>query len=370
MKMDGPLACEVTEISGTRTFQVNFTIQTFVYEGSAVYGANVPAQSNPPAILSNRWTMEQHLDEDWMSTRVIRGRAVFRTDVLQRWNYRPDSFRHDLILPVPPNFKRIDVQVVQSPDGNALDYEVTDEEQPCNIVPDNRWPGITRIEATHKRSITGTGWQGAIGNVIGNIIGGAKQSGEIGALFGASKGGEIVTSAARQASRFAPVGAIAGGVVGLGDSLPLKVDMVTVSVWGDRTSTKAGLTAAALFLASSRINTDGVNASTTAVGVSHDLVNKRVTVEMMKHAGLGSRIGVLFSDLTTSANIANDFPNDSIAGILNAGDQAGLAPSKSKGTRSASYLKELVTAVLSDGDTQDPFVPATGIPGPPYQHPP
>lgn len=160
-----PLAFRVIAIHGTgKTLICAFEIETFVNLFN-----DTSAQT--PTMLSNRWTMEQDIDELHYTTRTIRGTAVFRKDYLisQRFNRAtnltvetfPDDFRYYINHPIPANFQRQSVRVSQSADGTQLYYTIVDREMPGNLGIGSK---VVRMAGTYT---CGTSWQNLFG-IISN----------------------------------------------------------------------------------------------------------------------------------------------------------------------------------------------------------
>jgi hypothetical protein len=89
--------------------------------------------------------MQHDIDDNFYTTRTIRGHAVFRTDLLLDRGEVPDDFRQRLFHSVPPNFKRDKVSVEITEDGTRCNYTVVDRQETVNIDPAL---GITRVEAS------------------------------------------------------------------------------------------------------------------------------------------------------------------------------------------------------------------------------
>ncbi len=70
-----PLSCNVVEIKGTKTFLVDWAVECYINE-AYIFRTSTTLS----ALLSQRWTIEEDLDEDFFSTRTITGHAIFRAD--------------------------------------------------------------------------------------------------------------------------------------------------------------------------------------------------------------------------------------------------------------------------------------------------
>lgn len=139
-----PLFCNVNRRVGSKTFLVNVMYQTDVNE------INSYNTSLPPAILSNRWSMSQSLNEQFFAVRTIHGQVVFRTDVLQALGALPDDFREWFFFPVPGGFKRTGINVSQNADGTAISYTIIDTEQEISVLSAAQTLfGVVKIEGVH-----------------------------------------------------------------------------------------------------------------------------------------------------------------------------------------------------------------------------
>lgn len=120
-----PISCNVVQISGMKSFLVTFRIALCTVECAAAR-----------ALLSNRFTEEHDVDDQFYTTRIIRGRARFRSDVLIRGDIASDAeirevadhFREYVIPKIPLGFKRERVHVVTTPDMTELQYTIIDRE--------------------------------------------------------------------------------------------------------------------------------------------------------------------------------------------------------------------------------------------------
>jgi hypothetical protein len=157
-----PVAFNVEQIVGTKsvvaTYRIRFALNECVarrdHELSTGGSSGLPLP--PPILLSHVWDMEETLDEQALSTRVITGEAIFRRDFLERHlpKLTPDDFRSYLYHPIPDYFQRLPVRVKVTRDGQGIQYQLTDVERPWGIDPD---AGILRLEGYLER---GFDWMG------------------------------------------------------------------------------------------------------------------------------------------------------------------------------------------------------------------
>lgn len=112
----------VTQVMGLKTFIVQLQVQFHVTQCDDV-------------VLSNRWRATSHTGENFLSRRVIDGRAKLRIDYL---NFETpllmaDAFRKNFFLPVPAGFRRDRVDVVATEDGSELLYHCEDIQCHVNL---------------------------------------------------------------------------------------------------------------------------------------------------------------------------------------------------------------------------------------------
>lgn len=152
-----PIDAKVTEFHGTKTLVCTFKIETFLRE-CAYSNRGFPVGdtfTTVSPVLAHRWEMREIIDDLFLSTRVIDGWAVFRSDVLLNPGnsgrpLSPDDFRARLFHPISDNFKRTHIDVAVSEDNLECRYQIIDEEQVTNLNPAS---GIAKMECDFYRSI-------------------------------------------------------------------------------------------------------------------------------------------------------------------------------------------------------------------------
>ncbi len=92
--------------------------------------------------------------------RHVRGRAVFRSDVMQALRLFPDQLRYWLGLPVPPRFRREQISVRQLSDGLTTEYRYIDRERVLNFDPNI----FTRVEVTYSQDTEKLGMETLLRN--------------------------------------------------------------------------------------------------------------------------------------------------------------------------------------------------------------
>jgi hypothetical protein len=116
-----PGLVRVSNFHGARTWYIHWTCETWIHECPDEDSIDGP-------ILSNRYSQEDQIDEQWLSTRVTTGVTVFRTDILYDAGQTADDFRSLVIPPTPRGFQRKRINVTIVPNLNALHWSVTDQE--------------------------------------------------------------------------------------------------------------------------------------------------------------------------------------------------------------------------------------------------
>lgn len=152
-----PRGFTLTRINGTNSAQVSFVIQTDINDAH-MFGA--PKY----AILSNSYTMEHIIDQDFYTSRKVSGLIHFRTDVLIDENLSPDDFRELINIPTPQTMKRDLVKVRLHPGSMKMEYSFIDRETHFHLennpkyveknesylgaIPYPNMKNITRLEIT------------------------------------------------------------------------------------------------------------------------------------------------------------------------------------------------------------------------------
>lgn len=156
-----PFKFNVTRITGSTTFHVEFGVECWVIECN---------QNSPPAIISNRWQSVDQVDEDFLTTKIYRGIAVFRTDMLTLLGNSPDHYRNQIFPPIQLGFKRVQINAIMHPSINSLSYEVIDREQTVYLGDQHSKYGVTRFEGWYQTStISNTEGGAGSGMVLAKI---------------------------------------------------------------------------------------------------------------------------------------------------------------------------------------------------------
>jgi hypothetical protein len=196
-----PLYCNVIQVTGTKTFIVDYGIQTDVNEAS--FAPNVPFPGRPPILLSNRWDMTESYDEDFYPVRAVKGTAVFRTDRLALLGTDPDNYRGWLIIPLPDSWKRTNLTFSASPDGASVSYSFVDRYTSRTLIG-GVLPNVTRVEINESFESANTGLDEVFTNLLNKLTGNILELGQAalagkaaGAGLKQSKGGGRAGSVAR-----------------------------------------------------------------------------------------------------------------------------------------------------------------------------
>jgi hypothetical protein len=79
-------------------------------------------------LMTNSWSLSCDINDYGMTTRVVRGQATFRKDLLDAFSLGPDDFRKHLIVPIGEGMRRVGVTVDENAAGDEIDYTVVDRE--------------------------------------------------------------------------------------------------------------------------------------------------------------------------------------------------------------------------------------------------
>lgn len=230
-----PLFCNIQEIVGEDTMIVDYGIITWVNECP---GSGTGSATPISPVLSHRWAMSHLIDDKFNTRRIVAGTAVLRTDLVFDANgvpsIKPDDFRDYFFHVVPPNYKRVGVQVEASSDGSRLQYVVEDQEVHSVVDPSTLlsplYTEIADIDGYYMEATDAAeGFSPsellkdfAAGAVVGTVIGGP------------------FTPALVAAAVAVPVYKAVSGL------FPTKTFKVVIDVVGTRRSTRAGLVQSAI----------------------------------------------------------------------------------------------------------------------------
>lgn len=129
-----PQYLEITHITGTNAFHVEFEIEVCVVECAA--------DTNTRGILGNRWQVEDQIDKDFRITRTIRGRMRVKPGV------DIHSLRGVVIPPLESSFYRESIDVIVNESGLEMAYTVVDRQYDAAIpIGCTHWTG-THSQAT------------------------------------------------------------------------------------------------------------------------------------------------------------------------------------------------------------------------------
>lgn len=226
-----PLYVNVLETDGDKTMIIQFIVETCL---------NRCPGAAPPIVLSHRWVANDEIVmPHYLTTRTIHGHAILRTDRMLSAGVIPDDFRAAFFHPVPGDLQRSDINVTVTEDGEAVEYDVMDQERLVNISANGKVisgtlvNGITDIDVTTNNETVQQGLESVISSTIGGIIGGAV-------------GGVAINSGRSKPKLFGKriglgTGAVVGGAIGFGSGilnyvLPKGVASCSATVTGDRNS--------------------------------------------------------------------------------------------------------------------------------------
>jgi len=325
-----PLACDVVKISGTKTFLVDYAIETYMNE-AYLY------KSTPCVLLSHRWKVTEDIDQDYFSTRRIEGRAQFRADRLIFLGAMPDDFRMALFHPLPGNgWKRTAVTVHVGEDGTSLEYALTDKQLALSIISDE----VTRIEAWQEASANNLSIEGLVGGAL-------KAAMDFFTFGGGSRESDITAGESAAKAGFSLVSSI----------VPQTQIVVVCRVWGFSDSPRKELEDVAITCVLARfdsmVNVVANYAASTEIVVRHDLAGSFVEARAIKKTSLASAPYAGLAAWSNVPNVGQYFPDDdNTKGVLTENHSAvtplGLPNrinSRGAGTR-GTFIERLVTAAL------------------------
>lgn len=343
-----PLSCDVVQVSGTKSFIVDYAISCVVNEAQ-LYVAT------PSVITGHVYERKHVIDQDYYTTIVTRGRAQFRTDRLLFLAAFPDDFRSYFFHPRPAGFKRVHCEVTATEDGSAAEYVVADREMALSIIP----AGVTRIECWHNADNAGRDVEGLMFGLAKHALEWFElpEPGAISAdpVPGAAEAGAGILAGIRE---FNHLLRMAQKAVNTSlDFIPrLKCDVVA-RVWGRQDRTRKELEAVAVNLVLARlamsVNPVARFLAGTRLALNHDVAG--TFVECVGHietafSGASVQLGALLGGVP---DIGSHFPpGDDTQGILQTqgpdGDGMDLPRgADARGVRSrGTYVGRCVAAAL------------------------
>ncbi len=143
-----PISCDIRRITGSRLWYVSYSIKTWLVECPFTSTAENP-------IASARYSRQEDLDDDYISTLTTRGIAFFRSDILADLGTNADEYRNRLIPPTLLGYKRVHLQFMLSSDGTSVEWITVDVEQKQDLgfLPGTAGSvGITNMSLTYNVS--------------------------------------------------------------------------------------------------------------------------------------------------------------------------------------------------------------------------
>jgi len=222
-----PRGFTLTRINGTNSAQVSFVIQTDINDAHMFGAPKYP-------ILSNSYTMEHIIDQDFYTSRKVSGLIHFRTDVMIDEDLSPDDFRELINIPTPKTMKRDLVKVRLHPGSMKMEYSFIDRETHFHLennpkyndpnkstldgIPYPNMKNITRLEITQ-----------SVNNMQPSPYSAAQDA------WKETKGGNTAGKWGKllDAGNFA--------IAAAGYSLPVNEETLTIQVYGNNLSDKHDL---------------------------------------------------------------------------------------------------------------------------------
>lgn len=339
-----PLEVNVRQIAGTKSFNIDFTVQTDVNECYRIY-------SSPAFVLSNRWEMTHDVDEHAFTVRTVQGRAIFRTDVMLQQQLLPDDFRSAFGFPCPTNFRRKNVRAKLNAAGNEIYYSFRDVEQSHQLIVAN----VTKIEAWANVSSS----QGSAEDFARDMAKVAKKATitairEHNRATGSALPGEeeVRGLAGGEAMMTAQLGF--GTAEALYNMLPRGTVSLNVRVWGNRFATRRYLESIASAVVNAKLPqiNDGFKLGRIIYGINasntYDLMGRFVETKIILNCGPITSLviapGAILHGMT------DRFPQlleDDIPGVATIADTPGISMPNGNGMR-GSYIETCVAQALQD----------------------
>jgi hypothetical protein len=138
-----PRGIHITEMSGTETYKLNGTWETYIRECPSSQAGGSGNASSLPNVLSNRWSMAVTIDQNMLSRREVNGKLVLRANA----SVNPDDYRNTALVPLLQGFIRQNQRYVVSEDGLSLLYSFVDQEV-FNMPP----IGLTKAKVQYRLS--------------------------------------------------------------------------------------------------------------------------------------------------------------------------------------------------------------------------
>lgn len=339
----------VAQISGTKTFVVDLTVQTHVAE-QYLFAAE------PSVMLAHRWQMSHDTDQDFFSTRIIQGYAVFNTERLVQLGASADDFRAYLFHPIPNGFQRVSVRPVLHDGNDRVSYTITDRERSHSLGAKARAANVTRIECTASSSISKK-------DVFAQSIGVGAESARIlrRALAEGAQAGGMAAGATGLPQGAAAAAAGVEILWAMAKNIPVETQAIVCRVWGNRNATRAGLRGVAQAIVENRIANLPFMTGATVAGYNDDVMGKyvechvQVTAPPIKQAVQDLAVGGDFvRPLFPAAPGRMPADTEDIAGYIGTGLQPQPSPPSTgpwgavaadAGAR-GTYVESLVSAAL------------------------
>lgn len=135
-----PISFRVTKVVGRAICEVEYTIEVAVvrcYNAQQVNG-----------VLSNRWSVHDVIDQNWMTTRTYTGKLVTANAKIN-----PDAFRGWVVPPLALGFRRMRIETTTAENGCELSYTIEDV-QTTNAppLPATSWSGTHKLSTAQDES--------------------------------------------------------------------------------------------------------------------------------------------------------------------------------------------------------------------------
>ena len=374
-----PVSCQVVELHGSKTWQVDYTVDTDISDCAQFV-------SRPEPILSTTWQMSHRVDQDHYTTRLIEGKTILDAQVVRGLNNDPgtenpslaDRLRQDFLFPVPKHMKRVAVNVRLLEDGCTVVWSVEDKEMPFTYVY-SLYPYVTRIEAQHmvengKADMLAAGvggWKATAGkgdSGLASFVGGV-----LGWLGNAAAAVPHIFGSRGDRPSW---GFSSDWFTSLRHYFATSTHTFVVRVWGNKNAPRAGLEEVARRIIKDRrraFSSNVVRAVPAATRVVHDVMGTFVEGQDVYIGGplrpdnIGDPLPTSRAANASYFNTADDITDSNGSPILLRDVPAGQVPNKwpdlpSDGGTRGTYIELLLGQYLSSPCHKRPTLPSVAVP--------
>lgn len=139
-----PKAFRIIQVIGGKCLRVQFEIEcSKLICPSGVYNKSGAAYNAMPVVLSNRWSVEESMDENMFTTRNIAGKLRLSTNL----EYLHANVKYLTVPGLEDGFRRANIDFSTDKTGLECDYRITDRQ----VHTSAPWPA-TKMNVRHTQS--------------------------------------------------------------------------------------------------------------------------------------------------------------------------------------------------------------------------